>query len=82
MRFRPRFSVRTLAIFLTLVCAYFAAWEATRHAAGQNADKVLMPFVIWGEESTTGASGVKKVIAWHYYLWFFGYERELFAWEA
>src|SRR5688572_30732661 len=28
--FRPRFSVRTLAIFVTLVCAYFGAWEATR----------------------------------------------------
>ena len=30
MRFRPRFSIRTLAIFVTLVCAYFAAWEATK----------------------------------------------------
>jgi hypothetical protein len=30
MRFRPRFSVRTLAIFVTLVCVYFAAWEATK----------------------------------------------------
>lgn len=30
MKFRPRFSVRTLAIFVTLVCAYFAAWEATK----------------------------------------------------
>jgi hypothetical protein len=24
-----RFSLRTLAIFVTLVCAYFAAWDAT-----------------------------------------------------
>ena len=30
MRFRPRFTVRTLAIFVTLVCAYFGAWEATK----------------------------------------------------
>jgi hypothetical protein len=30
IRFRPRFSVRTLAIFVTLVCAYFGAWEATK----------------------------------------------------
>ncbi len=29
-RFRPRYSVRTLAIFLTLVCVYFGAWEATK----------------------------------------------------
>ena len=26
----PRFSLRTLAIVVTLVCAYFGAWEATR----------------------------------------------------
>jgi hypothetical protein len=26
----PRFSVRTLAIFVTLVCVYFATWEATK----------------------------------------------------
>jgi hypothetical protein len=30
MRFRPRFSVRTLAVVVTVVCAYFGAWEATR----------------------------------------------------
>src|SRR5262245_13817229 len=31
--FRPRFSLRTLAILVTLVCAYFGAWEVTkRHA--------------------------------------------------
>jgi hypothetical protein len=29
-RFRLRFSVRTLAIFITLVCAYFGAWEVTK----------------------------------------------------
>jgi hypothetical protein len=27
---RPRFSVRTLAIFVTLVCCYFGAWEVTK----------------------------------------------------
>ena len=30
MRFRPHFSLRTLAILVTLVCAYLAAWEATK----------------------------------------------------
>ena len=30
MRFRPRFSIRTLAIVVTLVCAYFGAWEMTK----------------------------------------------------
>src|SRR5688572_2982036 len=26
----PRFTLRTLAIVVTLICAYFAAWEATK----------------------------------------------------
>ncbi len=30
VRLYPRFSVRTLAIFVTLVCCYFGAWEATK----------------------------------------------------
>lgn len=31
---RPRFSLRTLAMLVTLICAYFAAWGATkRHVA-------------------------------------------------
>src|SRR5687767_11643873 len=29
-RWMPRFSLRTLAIVVTLVCAYFAAWEPTK----------------------------------------------------
>ena len=36
MKFRPRFSVRTLAIFVTLVCCYFAAWEATKRYDGRS----------------------------------------------
>jgi hypothetical protein len=30
---RLKFSVRTLAIFVTLVCAYFGAWETTKRYA-------------------------------------------------
>jgi hypothetical protein len=30
-RWRPRFSLRTLVIFVTLVCFYFGAWEATKN---------------------------------------------------
>jgi hypothetical protein len=30
MNLRPRFSLRTLAILVTLVCAYFGAWELTK----------------------------------------------------
>lgn len=30
VRIRPRFSVRTLVILMTLACIYFSAWEFTR----------------------------------------------------
>ncbi len=33
MRVYPRFSVRTLAIFVTLACAYFACWGPTKRPA-------------------------------------------------
>ena len=29
-RWRPRFSLRTLVIVLTLICVYFGAWDATK----------------------------------------------------
>jgi hypothetical protein len=29
MKLRPRFSLRTLAIAVSIICAYFGAWEAT-----------------------------------------------------
>jgi hypothetical protein len=33
MKFRPRFTVRTLAIFVTLVCLYFAEWKSAERRA-------------------------------------------------
>lgn len=38
---RPRFSIRTLAIVVTLVCAYFGAWEATKRY-GVNEGQVIV----------------------------------------
>src|SRR5687768_8991555 len=35
MKFRPCFSVRTLAIFVTLICVYFGSWEATKRKAAR-----------------------------------------------
>ena len=29
-KFRPRFTLRTLAVTVTLVCVYFGSWEATK----------------------------------------------------
>ena|SRR5687768_12195819 len=56
---KPRFSIRILAIFVTLVCAYFGAWEATKrcgvtedHYQFSNLDPWIgderspMPFVV------------------------------------
>src|SRR5262245_6774079 len=40
---RLQFSVRTLAIFVTLVCAYFGAWEATKRY-GTRLDKTTRFF--------------------------------------
>jgi len=85
-RFHPRFSVRALAIFVTLVCAYFGAWEATKRY-GTASDPELKtldslflqtpaPFLIVQDESDPA---VKRAYGsrYHpyvrrYYLWFFG----------
>jgi hypothetical protein len=40
MKFRPRFTVRTLAIVVTLACAYFGAWEATVRGASTGGGKI------------------------------------------
>ena len=64
----PRFSLRTLALLVTLVCAYFGAWEATKKygkapdmpTSGPQIffgfisdDEVLMPLVIGRSEDGT-----------------------------
>ena len=33
---RPRFSLRMFAIVVTLICAYFSAWEATKRWGVEN----------------------------------------------
>ena len=63
-RWRPRFSLRTLVIFVTLVCVYFGAWEVTKRC--EDTDKLSfdykyrafvhgayspMPFVVARDES-------------------------------
>ncbi len=69
--FRPRFSIRTLAIFVTLVCAYFGAWEATkRYGTPQVIDdhwqwsSSPVPFLVRRDELPE--------LKTHYYLWQFG----------
>jgi hypothetical protein len=40
MKLRPRFSVRTLTIFLTLVCVSVAGWKGASDASNASADKM------------------------------------------
>lgn len=83
MKFRPRFSVRTLAIVVTLVCAYFGAWEATKRygigaacrysaESGRIPRGVLAPYplVLTSWEYTSLSHNWNQSIC--YYLWLFG----------
>lgn len=75
MKFRPRFSIRTLGIFVTLVCAYFGTWEVTKKfGVPKTPIKVdsdggmivdagsTIPFVIWQDETDNGFIGVNRLV--------------------
>jgi hypothetical protein len=65
-RFRPRFTLRTLAIFVTLVCAYFAAWEVTkRFGVGDVAKSVNNPVFV--DQSGLVMDNVAKSGSWPYF---------------
>ncbi|MBP89528.1 MAG: hypothetical protein CMJ64_22935 [Planctomycetaceae bacterium] len=44
-RWRPRFSVRTLAIVVTVVCAYLACWEMTGRSC-ESGEFAPVPLII------------------------------------
>ena len=77
-RFRPRFSLRTLAIIVTLICAYFGALEATKKWGCSQLDEIgytsaSIPFVVSVAESETDRHGYYYSSGRHlFYLWFFG----------
>jgi hypothetical protein len=75
-RFLPRFSLRSLALVVTLACAYFGAWEATkRHGipAVKNQEAKLTP---WHDQMEYFSpmpflvSGTKSYAWRRVYLWF------------
>jgi hypothetical protein len=85
---RPRFSVRTLAIFVTLVCVYFAAWGTTKRYASLRVatctDGIMetgssFPLVIWKNEVEARqlANGFTILRPRRFYLWVFGPEFKL-----
>jgi hypothetical protein len=88
---RPRYSVRTLAILVTLVCAYFGAWEITKSygvpviqqspVSFPIITEALspMPFVIRQHEVDAAFS---TVIMQRYYLWIFGVKIALPRWDS
>lgn len=66
MNLRPRFSVRALLIFVTLVCLYFGGWEVTKRW-GIPDSTVEMPGYIVRQPTTgrlihTKDSGVAAVV--------------------
>ncbi len=85
-RWRPRFSVRTLVILVTLVCCYAACWGPTKTRGRAQVEKATK---LWVADSSAVAplivaiDGVKFVGRVetrghrHYYFWFFGYVAKL-----
>ena len=85
-RFRFRFSLRTLFIFMTLVGAYFGAWEVTKlyglNSSGEVFDydeRSPAPFIIARDEVAPGSKriGRNRILYGdfryrRYYLWLFG----------
>jgi hypothetical protein len=76
---RPRFSLRTLAIVVTLLCAYFAAWPLTTkygvpripEVLDRNAEVYLVnaeapaPLIVRQDVLAFQSADFKR----HYYLW-------------
>ena len=88
----PRFTLRTLAIVVTLICAYFPAWQATKEYGCSQLSKIgfataPIPFVVSVKE---GYSKIEH--GYHqgettgrilFYLWFFGLTCKLpFEWSC
>lgn len=87
-RFRPRFSIRTLAILVTLVCAYFGAWEATKRWGVEKPpvySKSPAPFLVYSAkrdpisdiETIDGSPISDDQLPRRYYIWLFGLRFEL-----
>ena len=83
-RFRPRFSIRTLAILLTLVCCYAACWGPTKTRGVADVTAYIDdPMSLgWNASANTPfVVGIDVLEMEHtkrrYYFWFFGYVAKL-----
>jgi hypothetical protein len=74
--FRPRFSLRTLAIIVTLVCAYIAALEATERYGANAPGPIDNGFDLLAREFAPMPFVVCRTYLYRrnseYYLWLFG----------
>ena len=81
-RWRPRWSVRTLVIVVTLVCAYLACWGPTKNRGvndvlkhvdqGSNTSRT-MPLIVGIDVFVYD----RRSTVHRYYFWFFGYVAKL-----
>lgn len=83
MQFRPRFSVRALAIVVTMICVYFGAWEATKkYGVVTKTQFAPAPLVVVDEVEEFHATPIRysgiggRIItsekSRQYYVWLFG----------
>jgi hypothetical protein len=83
-RWRPRFSVRTLVIVVTLVCCYAACWGPTKTRGLEDVREYVLQRSSrshFGEAFYTSAKvplvvGITSTRT-RYYFWFFGYVAKL-----
>ena len=91
-RWRPRLSVRTLAILITLVCCYAACWGPTKKSGVDDLKNyytqrdrwledddisVNAPLIIQADEWHPGGSTSSRFRQPRYYFWFFGFIAKL-----
>ena len=91
-RWRPRFSVRTLVILVTLLCCYAACWGPTKRDGVTDvldqshiwtydeSGAVVAPLIVRQRELNPDVNDLGISDAWCYYFWFFGYVAKL-PWE-
>jgi hypothetical protein len=85
---RPRFSLRTLGIVVTLVCAYLATWQATKKYGIANVIKTFdisedvlftpVPFIIHERSLTSVSAGDSS--PYGKIVWRDGWKHRTFLW--
>jgi hypothetical protein len=86
-RGRPRFSIRTSVIIVTLVCLYAACWGPTKRQGVHDVERAELlvdelffeasaelPLIVGVTVARVGSAPSRRTKAFrHFYFWFFGY---------